>query len=138
MNRHYFIRIRELVDTSGVRLRLGIENGPTGMQIALERCDLESPTMVKLDNYGAELLCGFVMAARLAGNEGLAAEKAWGPYSATFSAFQGDARRIEIAQADAVDPVAIPVSLWDRLFAELCIVSAHGRAIASSTPITVH
>ncbi|WP_343227963.1 hypothetical protein [Stakelama flava] len=125
------------MDASGVRLRLGVENGPAGLQIALERSDLAAVPLATLDIYGAELLCGFIMAARLAGSDDLAEEQAWGANAATF-ALLGSARRIEIVQNGSAGPVSIPATLWDRLFAELCIVAAHGRAVAEPGRATLH
>ena len=118
-------------------MRLGIEHGPYGMRIALEQRD-ETGACVVLDVHGAELLCGFVMAARLAGDDGLADEHAYGPNAATFCAVSGKDERIEIVQTDGAARVAIPASLWDRFFAELTIVTAHGRALSDPVRATVH
>ena len=133
----YFARVRELSDTRGARLRLGIEHGPYGTRIALEQCDASAACVV-LDVHGAELLCGFVMAARLAGEDGLADEHAYGPNAATFCAVSDKDERIEIVQTDGAARVAIPASLWDRFFAELSIVAAHGRALSAPVRATLH
>ncbi len=121
-------RIREIIDATGVRLRVTVERGAGGPSVLLTRPDLDAER--RLDLHGADLLCGYLVAARLAGRQQLPDETSWGPRAATFSLSHDPVVRIEVRR-HPLDETAltIPATMWDRLYAELCIVSAHARAL---------
>lgn len=123
-------RIREIIDATGIRLRVTIEAGGRGPSIALARPDLGAE--VRLDIHGADLLCGYLVAARLAGRQQLPDEVSCGPLAAIFSLTHDPVVRVEIRRHLLDDAVlTIPATMWDRLYAELCIVAAHARALHS-------
>lgn len=123
-------RIREIIDATGIRLRVTIDTGARGPSIRLSRPDLDAE--VRLDTHGADLLCGFLVAARLAGRQQLPDETSFGPLAATFSLTHDPVVRIEVRRHLLDDAMlTIPSTMWDRLYAELCIVGAHARALGS-------
>ena len=97
------LRIREIADGLGSRLRVTAEDRHAGSLVILERGDLSNGTRALLDRYGAEVLRAFLMAARLSLSGGLPDE----------------------TQDGGLVALDIPASLWDRLYAELCLISAH-------------
>lgn len=125
-------RIREIIDATGIRLRVTIEHGARGPSIRLGRPDLE--TEVRLDIHGADLLCSYLVAARLAGRQQLPDEASLGPLPAIFSLSHEPVVRIEVRRHLLDDAMlTIPATMWDRLYAELCIVGAHARALSILT-----
>jgi hypothetical protein len=121
-------RIREIIDATGIRLRVTLDTGAHGPSLRLGRPDLE--TEVRLDVHGADLLCGYLVAARLAGRQQLPDETSYGPLAATFSLAHDPVVRIEVRRHLLDDAMlTIPATMWDRLYAELCIVGAHARAL---------
>lgn len=123
-------RIREIIDATGIRLRISIEASVLGPAIRLARPDLA--TEVRLDVHSADLLCGYLVAARLAGREQLADESSLGPLPMTFSLSHDPVVRVELRRHLLEEAVlTIPATMWDRLYAELCIVGAHARAMCS-------
>lgn len=121
-------RIREIIDATGIRLRVTIERDARGAAVRLHRFDIDAE--VWLDIHGVDLLCGYIVAARLAGRQQLPDETSFGPLAATFSLGHDPVVRIEVRR-HPLDEAAltIPATMWDRLFAELCIVCAHARAL---------
>lgn len=121
-------RIREIIDATGIRLRVTLDTGVHGPSLRLGRPDLEAE--VRLDVNGADLLCGYLVAARLAGRQQLPDETSYGPLAATFSLAHDPVVRIEVRRHLLDDAMlTIPATMWDRLYAELCIVGAHARAL---------
>lgn len=123
-------RIREIIDATGIRLRVTIETGVRGPSIRLGRPDQDAE--VRLDIHGADLLCGYLVAARLAGRQQLPDESSLGPLPAIFSLSHDPVVRIELRRHLLDEALlTIPATMWDRLYAELCIVGAHARALGS-------
>ncbi|HEV7289691.1 hypothetical protein [Sphingomonas sp.] len=121
-------RIREIIDATGIRLRVAIEAGARGTSVWLSRPDIDAE--VRLDVHGADLLCGYLVAARLAGRQQLPDETSLGPLAAIFSLSHDPVVRIEVRRHLLDDAMlTIPATMWDRLYAELCIVGAHARAL---------
>jgi hypothetical protein len=131
-------RIREITDLTGNRLRISVERHPAGALIILERPDAPGVPRAMLDCHGAELLTGFIMAARLAYPHGLDDETVQGIFPARFSLAPGDGVALNIAQRGRPLPFAILASFWDRLYAELCIVVAHGRKLERGGLARIH
>lgn len=123
-------RIRELVDATGLRLRVTLQAQAGEPVVLIARPDLDTDQVVRLDLAAADVLCGYLLAARLSGRQQLADEETLGRRPALFSLEHEPIARVEI-RAHVLDgePVSIPATLWDRLYAELCIVAAHGRAL---------
>jgi hypothetical protein len=68
------------------------------------------------------------MSARLAVPDLLPDERIAGLWAATLRLEVDPVSRIEVETDARHPPVSIPCTLWDRLFAELSLVLAHGRA----------
>jgi hypothetical protein len=132
-------RVREITDMTGARLSISVERHPAGALIILECPDVLGLPRAMLDCHGAELLTGYIMAARLAQPHGLDDETVQGSiFPARFSLAPGNPGALEIAQRDHAVPFAIAASFWDRLYAELCIVVAHGRKFDRGGRARVH
>lgn len=125
-----FPRTREITDAMGARLRVGIEARPSGALVTLERPDQYGRPCARLDGYGAELLWGYIMAARLALPNDLPDESIGGGFPSRLRLRRDPSVAIVITQADLERPFAIPATFWDRLYAELCLVTAHARDLA--------
>lgn len=124
-----FPRIREITDAFGACLRVSVDAHPSGALIVFDRPDrMRYPTAV-LDGYGAEVLCGYIMAARLALPNDLPEETVDGPFASRFGLEQGDRTALIVKQSGARHDFEIPAPFWDRLYAELCVVIAHSREI---------
>ncbi|MGN6376104.1 MAG: hypothetical protein ACTHMG_11180 [Sphingomonas sp.] len=124
-----FSRAREIIDATGLRLQVALQSSPGGAVIRLHRPDVEGEPLVLLDAYGAELLSGYLMAARLAVPGALPAEEIAGSGGVRLQLVSEPVTRIDILCAGQA-VLAIPAGMWDRLFAELCIIGAHARAWA--------
>lgn len=124
-----FARVREITDALGGRLKVGVDAQPGGVTVVIERPDLRGCPRASLDGYGAEVLCGYIMAARLAGSGSLPDECTDGS-CATRLRFNREPRpAIAVIQANLERPFEIPATFWDQLYAELCLVTAHVRAL---------
>lgn len=133
-----FPRIREIVDPFSRRLRLAIERHPAGALVTLDRPDVAGTPRVTLDGYGVDVVAGFVMAARLALPDQLADEQVDGRFPATLSLVRTPAAAIRIRQEEMDGHVEIPAPAWDKLYAELCLVSAHARELGRRRAEHVH
>ena len=127
-------RIRELSDTTGVRIRVSIDDSWSGLVVVLERPDLPAPQSAVLDAYGAEMLAGYIMAARLALPDALGSEQVDGLWAAELSLLQDIDDIILVRQTEAGRSIALPFAFWDRLYAELCLLIPRVRAHAAATP----
>lgn len=133
-----FPRIREIIDPFGRRLRLSVEPHAVGALIAFERLDEADSPRVLLDGYGAELVCGYVMAARLALPHPLPDEAIDGHFAAQLRLVHEPKVTIEIGQRGVGRSLEIPATLWDKLYAELCLVIAHAREMGRRQTERVH
>lgn len=124
-----FARAREITDSLGGRLTVSVEAQSFGASVALERPDLRGRPRVSLDSYGAEVLWGYIMAARLAVPHGLADECTDGPCAMRLRLTCEPRPAIVVIQAYLERPFAIPATFWDQLYAELCLVIAHAREL---------
>jgi hypothetical protein len=124
-----FPRVREITDALGGRLRLSVEAHPAGAVVLLERPDQRDCPRVALDGYGAELLWGYIMAARLAMPHGLPDEPIDGRFPATLRVVVKPRVTMLIDQDALERPFELPATFWDRLYAELCLVTAHTREL---------
>jgi hypothetical protein len=88
---------------------------------------------ISLDLYGAELLAGFLMSARLAAIGELSDERCNGNYPLRLRHYAtGGNVRIELEQFG--ERLILARNLWDRLYAELQLMLAHGRHLAGAGP----
>lgn len=133
-----FPRIREITDAFGSRLRLSVEEHPAGALVVLERPDSPGRPRVMLDGYGAEILGGYVMSARLAATQGLPEEYVDGPFATSFRLEVEPCSMLALNQGPARQDLEIPAPFWDRLYAELCLVGAHARELARRAGSHVH
>jgi len=124
-----FPRIREITDAFGARLRISVEAHPLGVLVVFDRPDRTSYASAVLDNYGAEVLCGYIMAARLALPNDLPDELVDGPFPACFALMRGENVALVMKQQNSPHDFVIPSPFWDRLYAELCVVIAHAREL---------
>jgi hypothetical protein len=132
-----FPRIREITDAFGERLRISVEAHPTGAMVVFDRPDRDIYPQAVLDGYGAEVLCGYIMAARLALPNTLPDECVDGPFASRFGLSTGDSFALVLAQKGARRNFEIPAPFWDRLYAELCVVVAHSRELGRRAAATL-
>lgn len=133
-----FPRIREITDAFGARLRVSLEAHPTGALVVFDRPDRAGYPRAMLDGYGAEVLCGYIIAARLALPNTLPDEIVDGPFAACFSlAFEDKVAVTMVGKRDG-ERFELPAPFWDRLYAELCIVIAHARELTRRSAGRVH
>ncbi len=132
-----FPRIREITDAFGSRLRVSVEEHPSGALIVIERPDVTGRPRVLLDGYGVDVLAGFIMSARLSVPHPLPDEHVEGMFTTRFDLGLEPAATIGIVQPGGID-LRIPAPFWDRLYAELCLVSAHARELARRAEARVH
>ncbi|WP_231621671.1 hypothetical protein [Sphingomonas sp. 37zxx] len=125
-----FPRVREITDAFGSRLRISVEAHPTGALVLFERPDCEHYPQAALDGYGTEVLCGYIIAARLALPNPLPDETVDGAFASRFSLAQTEKVCLVLAQGNVVPPFEIPAPFWDRLYAELSVVIAHSRELS--------
>lgn len=132
-----YARTRDIEDNKGVCLRVSVAPHPTGAMVTLERRDQTHQPAIMLSLYGAEILSGFLMSARLTAPHSMPDEATEGAFSARFHLDCDHSHRIVIEQ-DEAPSLLIDVQLWDRLYAELCLVTAHGRELARRAEASVH
>lgn len=120
-------RIREITDALGGRLKVCVERRGDAVDIAIERPDLRGRPRIRLDAYGAEVLWGYIMAARLAPYGGLPDECTDGDCVTRLRLIADPRPAIVVIQKGVERPFAIPATFWDQLYAELCLVNAHVR-----------
>ncbi|OAN57298.1 hypothetical protein [Sphingomonas sp. TDK1] len=132
-----FPRIREITDAFGGRLRVSVEEHPSGALIVLERPDLSARPRILLDGYGVEVLAGYIMSARLSVPQGLPDEHVDGMFSTRFKLELDPSAALVLAQESSA-ALEIAAPFWDRLYAELCIVSAHARELTRRAEARVH
>lgn len=122
-----FLRTRDIADGSdGACLRVSLNAHPAGTVVMLERRDQEHRPFARLSLHGAEILNGFVMAARLSTPQPIPDETTGQPCPARFRLECTAEPRVLVEQEDRF-PLSIEARLWDRLYAELCLALAHGR-----------
>ena len=132
-----YARTRDLEDRLGTRLRVSVSPHPDGAMVTLERRDQLHNSSILLSLYGAEILSGFIMSARLSMPNPMPDEVAEGQFSARFHLDCGPSGRVVVEQEDSF-PLFIDAPLWDRLYAELCLVTAHGRELARRGEASLH
>lgn len=132
-----FPRIREITDAFGGRLRVSVEEHPSGALVVLERPDLAGRPRVLLDGYGVDILSGYIMSARLAVPHPLPEEHVDGTFSTRFTLGLEPSAALTLSQDDNA-PLEIAAPFWDRLYAELCLVAAHARELARRAETRVH
>lgn len=132
-----FPRIREITDAFGGRLRVSVEEHPSGALVVVERPDLSARPRVLLDGYGLDVLSGFIMSARLAVPASLPDEQVDGTFATRFQLGLEPAASLALSQ-EGQDALEIPATFWDRLYAELCLVAAHARELGRRAEARVH
>ncbi|MFZ5746634.1 MAG: hypothetical protein ACOY45_03125 [Pseudomonadota bacterium] len=132
-----FPRIREITDALGGRLRVSVEEHPSGALIVLERPDKTARPRILLDGYGAEVLAGYVMSARLSMTQGLPDEHVDGAFGTRFRMGTKPYAALSLEQPGEY-PLEIPAPFWDRFYAELCLVVAHARELGRRAEARVH
>ena len=133
-----FPRIREITDAFGSRVRVSVEEHPTGALVVLERPDITGRPRVLLDGYGVEVLAGYIMSARLATPHPLPDEHVDGGFAACFRPETDPCAAIRVQQQGSELLLDLPAPFWDRLYADLCIVTAHARELGRRADAHVH
>lgn len=131
-------RIRDIEDSFGTCLRLIVAAHPAGAVVTLERSDLADSPSVMLSAYGVEVLSAFIMSARLSLPDGIPDEQVDGAFPAHFRLVVAPRPAISVDQDDAEESIVIEANLWDRLYAELCLVSAHAQELVRRAQIHMH
>lgn len=124
-----YSRTRDIESRKGACLRISMSARSNGAVVMLERRDQPHRPSAQLSLFGAEILSGFLMSARLSAPHPMPDEETDTPYAARFHLDCAPDVRVVIEQEERF-PLAIDAQLWDRLYAELCLVIAHGRALA--------
>lgn len=132
-----FPRIREITDAFGGRLRVSVEEHPSGALVVLERPDLAGRPRVLLDGYGVDILGGYIMSARLSVPHPLPDEHVDGTFATRFALGLEPSATLSLSQ-DGAAALEIAAPFWDRLYAELCLVAAHARELARRAEARVH
>ncbi|MCB2014200.1 MAG: hypothetical protein R3E11_03325 [Sphingobium sp.] len=132
-----YSRTRDITNDLGACLRVTVASHPSGALVTLERRDQQHRPSISLNLYGAELLLGFIMSARLAGPDMLPDEATDTPFSSRFHLDYQPTARVVVEQDESF-PLVIDAPLWDRLYAELCLVTAHGRELARRAEMSLH
>lgn len=121
-----YSRTRDIEDSGGTCLRVSISAHRNGALVTLERRDQPHRPSALLSLHGAEILNGFIMSARLSTPYPMPDEASDQPFPALFRLDTTPQARVVIEQEDRPH-LSIETPLWDRLYAELCLVIAHGR-----------
>jgi hypothetical protein len=132
-----FPRIREITDAFGSRLRVSVEEHPSGALVVLERPDAKGRPRILLDGYGVDVLSGYIMSARLSVPHPLPDEAVDGTFGTRFRLALEPAAALAISQSGEAG-LDIPAPFWDRLYAELCLVAAHARELGRRAEARVH
>lgn len=122
-----FSRTRDIEDSTGACLRVSMSAHADGAAVTLERRDQPHRPSARLSLCGTEILSGFIMSARLSAPHAMPDEATDCPFPTRFRLDCAREACVVIEQEEGF-PVAIEARLWDRLYAELCLVIAHGRA----------
>lgn len=133
-----FPRIREIADAFDTVVRISVEPHPGGALVIIDRPDLPNAGKVMLDAYGAEILVGFIMSARLAVPGEMPTEEIGGAFPTRFQLDYGPDVSVIIDQLQNSKPFHLPEALWDRTYAEMCIVCAHARELERRRVARVH
>jgi hypothetical protein len=123
-----YSRIREITDALGDRLRISVEPHPeAGALVMIQRTGIRGAPRILLDGFGADVLSGYIMSARLALPGTLPPEEVDGAFPSSLSLTHAPQTALVMSQPAGGARFEIPATFWDRLFAELCIVNAHAR-----------
>ena len=133
-----FPRIREIADPYGEVVRISVEPHPGGALILIDRPNAPQSGQVMLDAYGADILLGYIMSARLAVSGTMPEEEIGGAFPTRFQLEPEPEAAVIIDQLNADEPLRIVLALWDRVYAELCIVCAHARELGRGRQSYLH
>lgn len=132
-----YARIRDIAVRDGTSLRISIAPHPAGAMVTLERGEEPCRSSVVLSLYGAEILSGFIMSARLSAPHSMPDEVVGGIFPARFRLDCAAPLHVVIEQDEGLS-FPICERMWDRLYAELCLVTAHGRELARGSEASLH
>lgn len=136
-----FRRVREIADPFGSVICISVEPHPNGALVVVDRParhGLNAHHKVMLDAYGADILLGFIMSARLAVPGDMPEEIIAGAFPARFRLVNKPAALVVIDQLNQPGSLRLPETLWDRLYAELCLVCAHARELERRSAALIH
>ena len=133
-----FPRIREIADPFGDVVRISIEPQPRGALIVIDQPEGFHTGKVMLDAYGVDVLLGYIMSARLAVPGEMLEEEIGGAFPTRFQLDPEPSAAIIIDQINDEEPFRIAAPLWDRVYAELCLVCAHAREFDRRRPAPLH
>lgn len=133
-----FPRIREIADPFGEMVRISVEPHPGGALVLIECPEAKRSGKAMLDAYGADILLGFIMSARLAVPGTMPEEEIGGAFPTRFQLEAEPAAAIIIDQINDEEPLRIAAALWDRVYADLCIVCAHARELGRQRQANLH
>lgn len=132
-----FPRTREIADPFGDVVRISIEPHPGGALIIIDQPKAFHTGKVMLDAYGVDVLLGYIMSARLAVPGEMIEEEIGGAFPTRFQLDPAPTAVI-IDQINDEEPLRIAAPLWDRLYAELCLVCAHARELERRRQAYLH
>jgi hypothetical protein len=131
-------RTRDIEDSMGTCLRVIVTACQGDVVVSLQRMDIAEAPQIKLSPYGAEILTGFIMAARLSVPSSMPDEEAQGEHAARFHLSIAVQPTIFVEQDKAGNGVCITAPMWDKLYAELCLVTAHTRNLIRRCEPVLH
>lgn len=131
-------RVREIADPFGEVVRISVEPHPRGALVLIDRPDAEDAGKVMLDAYGADILLGYIMSARLAVPGTMPEEEIGGAFPTRFQLEPEPDAAVIIDQINDEEPFRIAAALWDRVYAELCLVCAHARELGRRQQSYIH
>ena len=133
-----FPRVREIADPFGEVVRISVEPHPGGALVLIDRPNAKRSGKVMLDGYGADVLQGYIMSARLAVPDTMPEEEIGGAFPTRFQLEPEPDAAVVIDQINDEEPLLIPAALWDRVYADLCIVCAHARELGRQRQSYLH
>ncbi|WP_368734286.1 hypothetical protein [Erythrobacter sp. YJ-T3-07] len=133
-----FPRVREISDPYGEVLRISVEPHPGGALVLIDRPNAQGSGKIMLDAYGADILLGYIMSARLAVPGTMPEEEIGGAFPTRFQLEPGPDAAVIIDQLNDEPALMILAALWDRVYAELCIVCAHARELGRGRQAYLH
>lgn len=131
-------RVREIADPFGEVVRISVEPHPGGALVLIDRPNAQRSGQIMLDAHGVDILLGYIMSARLAVPGTMPEEEIGGAFPTRFQLEPEPEAAVVIDQLNDEEPLMIPAALWDRVYAELCLVCAHARELASRQQSHLH
>ncbi|MFN7400391.1 MAG: hypothetical protein ACK5SX_15340 [Sandaracinobacter sp.] len=120
----HFPRRRDFKDAFGDCLSISTEAHGDHLLVELDRPDVVGQLPVRLDAYGAELLCGYLLSAGRAFPRRLGDELIDGGFPARLRVVPEPCSAVRIQPLACTECLDIPFAAWDWVSAEMSLVVA--------------